>query len=140
MRGAKRSRPSRAGYSAPRVSLLTSDDLFLFNQGTHYRLHDKLGAHVVSGATSFAVWAPNATAVSVIGDWNSWRPGRDPLVPRGSSGIWESTVAGIGHGARYKFAITGRDGVTRDKADPFAARAEHPPATAAVGWQAHDEG
>jgi 1,4-alpha-glucan branching enzyme len=123
------------------VSLLTSDDLFLFNQGTHYRLHDKLGAHVVSGGTYFAVWAPNARAVSVIGDWNSWHGGRDRLVARASSGIWEATVAGIGHGARYKFAITGPDGVVRDKADPFATRAEHPPATASIVWHAqHDWG
>ncbi|HEX4421683.1 MAG TPA: 1,4-alpha-glucan branching protein GlgB [Kofleriaceae bacterium] len=118
-------------------SLLTADDLFLFNQGTHHRLYDKLGAHVVDGGTYFAVWAPNATAVSVIGDWNSWRGGRDPLMPRESSGIWEGTIAGVGHGARYKLAIVGPDGVSRDKADPFAARAEHPPATASVVWQPH---
>jgi 1,4-alpha-glucan branching enzyme len=118
------------------TSLLTTDDLFLFNQGTHYRLYDKLGAHVVDGGTYFAVWAPNATAVSVIGDWNTWLGGRDPLTPRASSGIWEGVVPGIGHGARYKFAIAGPDGVVRDKADPFAARAEHPPATASIVWQA----
>jgi 1,4-alpha-glucan branching enzyme len=121
------------------TSLLTPDDLFLFNQGTHYRLYEKLGAHVVSGGTYFAVWAPNATAVSVIGDWNGWRSGRDSLTPRASSGIWEGVVPGIGHGARYKFAITGSDGVTRDKADPFAARAEHPPATASIVWQTNYE-
>src|ERR1051325_8983740 len=126
MRGAKRSRPSRAGYSAPRVSLLTSDDLFLFNQGTHYRLHEKLGAHVVAGGTYFAVWAPNARAVSVIGDWNHWRAGEHALAPRESSGIWEGVIADVGHGVRYKFAIVGPDGGTREKADPFATRAEHP--------------
>jgi 1,4-alpha-glucan branching enzyme len=82
------------------------------------------------------VWAPNARAVSVIGDWNGWRGGRDPLAPRESSGIWEGVLPGISHGARYKFAIVGPDGVARDKADPFAARAEHPPATASVVWQA----
>ena len=121
-------------------SLLTADDLFLFNQGTHYRLYDKLGAHVMEGGgTYFAVWAPNAKAVSVIGDWNNWRGGRDKLVARESSGIWEGVVAGIGHGARYKFAIVGPDGVSRDKADPFAARAEHPPATASVVWRAQHE-
>ncbi|HET9624099.1 MAG TPA: alpha-amylase family glycosyl hydrolase, partial [Kofleriaceae bacterium] len=120
-------------------SLLTADDLYWFNQGTHYRLYEKLGAHVVDGGTWFAVWAPNATAVSVIGDWNGWKPGRDPLAPRGSSGIWEGGVAKIGHGARYKFAITGPDGVVRDKADPCAARAEHPPATASVVWHARHE-
>jgi 1,4-alpha-glucan branching enzyme len=116
--------------------VLTSDDLFLFNQGTHYRLYDKLGAHVVANGTHFAVWAPNARAVSVIGDWNGWRSGADPLVALESSGIWTATLAGVGHGTRYKFSITGPDGQTRDKADPFAARAEHPPATASVVWNA----
>jgi 1,4-alpha-glucan branching enzyme len=129
-------RPRRAQVFSDHVkSLLTADDLFLFNQGTHYRLYDKLGAHVVEGGTYFAVWAPNARAVSVIGDWNGWRAGRDRLVPRETSGIWEGVVPSIGHGARYKFAIVGPDGVTRDKADPFATRAEHPPATASVVWQ-----
>ncbi|MEP6864416.1 MAG: 1,4-alpha-glucan branching protein GlgB [Deltaproteobacteria bacterium] len=116
--------------------MLTSDDLFLFNQGTHYRLYDKLGAHVVANGTHFAVWAPNARAVSLIGDWNGWRAGADPLEPLQSSGIWTTTLANVGHGTRYKFAITGPDGHTRDKADPFAARAEHPPATASVVWNA----
>jgi 1,4-alpha-glucan branching enzyme len=120
-------------------SLLSADDLFLFNQGTHYRLYEKLGAHVVEGGTYFAVWAPNARAVSVIGDWNGWRGGKDRLVARESSGIWEGVVPSIGHGARYKFAIVGPDNVTRDKADPFATRAEHPPATASVVWQAQHE-
>jgi 1,4-alpha-glucan branching enzyme len=120
-------------------AVLTSDDLFLFNQGTHYRLYDKLGAHVVPGGTYFAVWAPNAHAVSVIGDWNGWRADANPLAVREQSGIWEATIPGIGHGARYKFAIVGADHVKRDKADPFAARSEHPPATASVVWQAHHE-
>jgi 1,4-alpha-glucan branching enzyme len=117
------------------MSLLTSDDLFLFNQGTHFRLYDKLGAHVVHGGTEFAVWAPSATAVSVIGDWNGWVAGSDPMTPRESSGIWETHI-GVGHGQRYKYAITGPDGTTIEKADPFATRAEHPPATASIIWQA----
>ena len=70
-------------------SLLSSDDLHWFNQGTHYRLHDKLGAHLVPGGTYFAVWAPSATAVSVIGDWNGWRGGADALGARDHSGIWD---------------------------------------------------
>ncbi|MEO8548725.1 MAG: 1,4-alpha-glucan branching protein GlgB [Kofleriaceae bacterium] len=117
-------------------SVLTPDDLFLFNQGTHYRLYDKLGAHVVANGTYFAVWAPNARAVSVIGDWNGWQSGADSLQAVEASGIWATTVAGVGHGTRYKFAITGPDGQVRDKADPFAARAEHPPATASLVWRA----
>jgi 1,4-alpha-glucan branching enzyme len=116
-------------------SRLTADDLFLFNQGTHYRLYEKLGAHLGTGGTTFAVWAPNARAVSVIGDWNGWRAGADAMTPRESSGIWEATLPQAGHGTRYKFAITGPDGRTFDKADPFAARAEHPPATASIVWQ-----
>ena len=115
-------------------SLLTADDLFLFNQGTHYQLYRKLGAHVVEGGTYFAVWAPNARAVSVIGDWNHWRAGEHPLNPRESSGIWEGFVPRVGHGIRYKFAIVGPDGQKREKADPFATRAEHPPATASIIW------
>jgi 1,4-alpha-glucan branching enzyme len=118
-------------------SLLTADDLFLFNQGTHYRLHDKLGAHVVAGGTYFAVWAPSARAVSVVGDWNGWKVGADPLTPRESSGIWEGMVNDVGHGTRYKYAITAGDGRTFDKADPLASRAEHPPATASIVWQPH---
>jgi len=121
-------------------SLLTSDDLFLFNQGTHYKLYEKLGAHCIEGqGVAFAVWAPNAREVSVIGDWNGWHAGATPLRARDSSGIWEGTIPNIGHGARYKYAIVGPDGVTRDKADPFAARAEHPPATASLVWNARHE-
>ena len=120
-------------------SLLTADDLFLFNQGTHYRLYQKLGAHVVDGGTYFAVWAPNAKHVSVIGDHNHWRGGGDDLKPRESSGIWEGVVKSIGHGARYKYAIVGPDGHKREKSDPFAARTEHPPATASIVWQADHE-
>src|SRR6185295_472859 len=93
--GPRDSLPRRCWVSCAAVSLLTPDDLFLFNQGTHYRLYNKLGAHVVSGGTHFAVWAPNAAAVSVIGDWNGWRSGQDRLTPRESSGIWEATVPGI---------------------------------------------
>jgi 1,4-alpha-glucan branching enzyme len=116
--------------------VLTSDDLFLFNQGTHYRLYDKLGAHVVEGGTSFAVWAPNARSVAVIGDWNGWDPSSQPMEPMQSSGIWTLTIPNVGHGTRYKFAIVGPDGRAFDKADPFAARAEHAPATASIVWQA----
>jgi 1,4-alpha-glucan branching enzyme len=117
-------------------SLLTPDDLFLFNQGTHYRLYQKLGAHPVPGGVYFAVWAPSARAVSVTGDWNGWRAGADPLRPRESSGIWEGVIANVGHGTRYKYAITAPDGRTFDKADPMASRAEHPPTTASIVWQA----
>ncbi len=117
-------------------SLLDADDLFLFNQGTHYRLHEKLGAHLVDGGVYFAVWAPSARGVSVIGDWNGWAHGSSQLHARESSGIWEGVIKGVHHGTRYKFAIIGPDGQTFEKADPFATRAEHPPATASIVWQA----
>ena len=134
--------------SAGLFSLLSADDLHWFNQGTHYRLHDKLGAHPVTAGqrgvigdapatgTYFAVWAPDALEVSVIGDWNGWRGTADPLEMRERSGIWEGFVPGVGHGARYKFHLRARSGGTFDKADPFATRAEHPPATASVVWTA----
>ena len=83
-------------------SLLTNDDLFLFNEGSHYRLYLKLGSHLASvGGTDgvyFAVWAPNARYVSVVGDFNGWDRGSNPLGPRGQSGIWEGFVPGSGEG------------------------------------------
>jgi len=118
-------------------SALTDQDLYLFNEGSHLRLYDKLGAHPgeVGGVrgTRFAVWAPNAEAVSVAGDWNGWNRDRDALRPRGSSGIWEGFVAGVGPGAVYKYHLRSRHrGYRVDKADPFAFRHEVPPRTASV--------
>jgi 1,4-alpha-glucan branching enzyme len=118
-------------------SLLTPFDLHLFNEGTHGHLYEKLGAHLSAepeGAT-FAVWAPNADSVSVIGDFNSWDKGANQLHPREQSGIWEGFVPGVRHGALYKYHVHSR--VTRtgmDKADPFAAFAEAPPRQASVLW------
>jgi 1,4-alpha-glucan branching enzyme len=119
------------------TSLLTSQDLYLFNEGSHYRLYEKLGAHprVVQGVrgTSFAVWAPGAEYVAVIGDFNGWDPGAHRLYPRGESGIWEAFIPGLGPGAAYKFHVASRyHGYRADKADPFAFRYEVPPRTAAV--------
>ena len=90
------------------VSLLTSDDLYLFNEGTHGHLQDKLGAHPLEDGTVFAVWAPDAEAVSVVGEFNGWDRDAMPLRPRERSGIWEGFVQGVGHGALYKFHIRGR--------------------------------
>jgi 1,4-alpha-glucan branching enzyme len=117
------------------VSLLTDDDLHLFNEGTHLRLHDKLGAQVAEGGTWFAVWAPAAARVEVVGDWNDWAPDLAPLRPRRGSGIWEGFVPDVGDGALYKYRITTADGRTLLKADPLAFRAELPPATASVVWE-----
>jgi len=121
------------------VSLLTDDDIFLFNEGTHARLYERLGAHPMQAGgeagTHFAVWAPNAESVSVTGDFNGWNREADPLQPRASSGIWEGFVPGVGSGAVYKFHILARGtGYRVDKGDPFAAWWEVPPKTASVVW------
>src|SRR5256885_15159723 len=87
-----------------RVTRLGDDDLHYFNEGTHYQLYEKLGAHLITAGrtkgTYFAVWAPNAVYVSVIGDFNDWNPERHPLPARGKAGIWDGFVAGVGGGAR----------------------------------------
>jgi 1,4-alpha-glucan branching enzyme len=116
-------------------SLITEEDLFLFNEGRQFRLWDKLGAHPTTGGTQFAVWAPNAASVSVIGDHNGWDSRANPMRSRGSSGIWEGFVAGIGRGAVYKYHIRSRDSDYRvEKADPLAFTAEVAPKTASVVW------
>jgi 1,4-alpha-glucan branching enzyme len=122
-----------------RTSLLTDFDLYLFNEGTHARVYEKLGAHVtiVDGAAgvSFAVWAPNADAVSVIGDFNHWDPSATPLRARRSSGIWEGFVPGLKQGDIYKYSIKPRFSTQRlEKADPFGFAAELRPLTASVVW------
>ena len=120
-------------------SLLTDFDLYLFNEGTHVRVYDKLGAHVVTvdgtPGVVFSVWAPNADAVSVIGDFNNWDPDKNPLQPRQSSGIWEGFVPGLGQGTLYKYSIKPRFSPFRiEKADPFGFAAELRPNTASVVW------
>jgi len=116
------------------ASLLSDGDLHLFNEGSHLRLYDHLGAHLVEGGTHFAVWAPNANGVTVIGDWNGWDNGSQGLQLRGSSGIWEGFINGVGKGHKYKFHIEGQNGFRVDKADPLAFHAETPPKTASVVW------
>jgi 1,4-alpha-glucan branching enzyme len=117
-------------------SRLGDDDLYLFNEGSHRRLADRLGAHRKGkrGGYSFGVWAPNAIAVNVIGDFNSWNGGESPLQPRGSSGIWEGVVSNAKQGQIYKYEITTRNGLVLEKADPFAFCTETPPQTGSVLW------
>jgi 1,4-alpha-glucan branching enzyme len=122
------------------TSLITPDDLHYFAEGTHGSLASVLGSHprTVAGVdgTTFAVWAPNAESVSVIGDFNGWDRGRQPLAAIAGSGIWEGFVPGVGHGAVYKYHVVSRHGGYRvDKADPLALCAEEPPKTASVVWQ-----
>jgi len=121
------------------VSMLGDDDLFLFNEGSHYRLSEKLGAHpiVVDGVegTYFAVWAPNARQVSVMGEFNGWHGSNHPLCPKGQSGIWEGFIPGVAKGTIYKYhLVSHRWGYRVEKADPFAFYAETPPKTASVVW------
>jgi 1,4-alpha-glucan branching enzyme len=121
------------------VSLLSADDVYLFNEGSHFRLYDKMGAHVIRGAgeqgTYCAVWAPNAEHVSLIGKFNAWDRARNPLRPRGDSGIWEGFTPGLGHGAVYKYHVATRyHGYNVDKADPYAFYAEVAPNTASIVW------
>jgi 1,4-alpha-glucan branching enzyme len=122
------------------VSLLTEHDIYLFKQGRHFRLYDKLGAHVhvaegIAGV-HFAVWAPNARRVAVIGDFNGWRAEAHPLFPRqDDSGIWEGFIPGVSRGARYKYHLTSQHGNYQvEKTDPFARHTEVPPRTASVVW------
>ena len=119
-------------------SLLTEDDLYLFNEGSHFHLYEKLGSHsvVVNGVegTYFAVWAPNTHYVSVIGDFNEWNPGSHPLTARGASGIWEGFIPDINKGNIYKYHIASRSGYVVEKADPVALAYEVPPKKAAVVW------
>ena len=121
------------------VSQLSDRDLYLFNEGSHYRIYDKLGAHLATSGgetgTSFAVWAPNAREVSVIGSFNHWNPRTHPLRPRGSSGIWEGFIAGVGKGSLYKYHIESHHhGYRADKTDPIGFFQEKPPRTASVVW------
>jgi 1,4-alpha-glucan branching enzyme len=121
---------------------LTEHDIYLFREGTHVRAFEKLGAHPLARqpdrepGTHFAVWAPNAASVSVVGDFNGWNPSAHPLTARAdSSGIWQAFLPGVQAGALYKYHIVSRHaGYTVDKADPFAFYCETPPRTASVVW------
>ncbi|MFO7778795.1 MAG: 1,4-alpha-glucan branching protein GlgB [Nitriliruptoraceae bacterium] len=124
------------------TSLITDDDLFLFNEGTHLRLWEKLGAHPTIDADGvpgvhFAVWAPNAREITVIGDFNGWDAGsvEGRMAARGVSGIWEAFVPGAKAGDGYKFHIVSHQGGRAvDKADPYAVHTETPPLTASKVW------
>jgi 1,4-alpha-glucan branching enzyme len=140
--------PCRAPASLPfemltareaEAHLLTEEDIRLFQAGTHFRLYDKLGAHPMTVAgvrgMQFAVWAPNAETVSVIGDFCQWNPGAHPLHRIDNCGIWQGFVPQAKPGHFYKYHVVSRPhGQRTDKADPFAFRSETPPKNASVIW------
>jgi 1,4-alpha-glucan branching enzyme len=118
-------------------------DVHLAAEGRHEDIYERLGAHVremdaVTG-TSFAVWAPSAKAVSVVGDFNSWDGRLHPMRSLGSSGIWEIFLPGVEEGAAYKYEILTQSGEIRMKADPFAFATQHPPRTDSVVFRSHHE-
>jgi 1,4-alpha-glucan branching enzyme len=118
-------------------TLVTEDDIWRFNEGTHYELWKTLGSHTVhvggEFGVAFAVWAPNAETVAVMGDFNQWNTKTHLLTLRGNSGIWEGVIPRLSEGDCYKYHIVSRvDGYTVDKADPFAVCHETPPRQASI--------
>ncbi|WP_353777614.1 1,4-alpha-glucan branching protein GlgB [Winogradskyella sp. 3972H.M.0a.05] len=124
-------------------SLFTDFDIDLFKGGKHYKLYEKFGSHILTvdgvEGTYFAVWAPSAKAVSVIGDFNYWIEGEHPLNVRwDESGIWEGFIPNVGKGSIYKYKIQSHhNDIKTEKADPYARRCEHPPKTASIVWDSN---
>ena len=118
------------------LGFITEVDRYLFGNGTHYEIYEKLGAHPVNckgkDGMYFAVWAPHAKAVSVVGDFNGWDPDANPMTVLEDSGIYETFVPSLSVGELYKFAITTKTGKVLFKADPYAFSAEYRPGTASV--------
>jgi 1,4-alpha-glucan branching enzyme len=114
-------------------------DLHLVGEGRHEQLYEKLGAHVTGEGVTFAVWAPNAAKVSVVGEWNGWDGRVSPMEQRGVSGIWETLVADAPEGALYRYEITTREGHSLLKSDPYAFAAEKPPGNASRIFRSRHE-
>lgn len=122
--------------------MISREDLYLFNEGNHAHLYRVLGAHPVIEAGKivgfhFAVWAPNAKQVNVIGDFNGWNPQSHALRPIDNSGIWAGFIADVGKNVIYKYRIVSHTGAELEKADPFAFYSEQSPATASITWQSN---
>lgn len=131
--------PVNKKKSSQDFSLLTDEDLHLFNEGNHFCLYEKLGAHCmkVDGESGvyFAVWAPNAEKVHVIGDFNGWNRRAHPLNPKQQSGIWEGFLSGVKKGDIYKYYIqSNHHGIKTEKADPFSFYSEVPLKSGSIVW------
>jgi len=118
------------------MGFITEVDRYLYNNGRHYEIYEKLGAHPENyegnDGVYFAVWAPHGSQVSVVGDFNGWDPEANPMTQLADSGIWEAFVSGLSVGELYKYAITTRSGKILFKADPYAFQSEYRPQTASV--------
>lgn len=130
---------SNVNYGVQQYSKFTDFDVLLFKSGKHFKLYEKLGSHVVEHngivGTYFAVWAPNANYVSVIGNFNHWDKASHPLFVRwDQTGIWEGFIPQVGNGEAYKYFINSTTSEDLEKADPFALKSEEPPRTASIVW------
>ncbi|HHZ03815.1 1,4-alpha-glucan branching protein GlgB [Acetomicrobium hydrogeniformans] len=123
------------------TSPFTDMDIYLFKEGNHFRLYEKLGAHLCNSGVRFATWAPNAKSVSVIGEFNNWDKKAHPLSPRqDETGIWEGFIEGIDSGTLYKYHIVSNyNNYEVDKGDPYAFYWERPPKTASIVWDLNYE-
>jgi 1,4-alpha-glucan branching enzyme len=142
--GAARASEGGGFAGAGAGQLLGELDLYLVGEGRHEQVYEKLGAHVTDDGVAFAVWAPNAAKVSVVGEWNAWDGRANAMEQRGVSGIWETVVAGVPEGALYRYELTTREGHLLLKSDPYAFAAELPPGNASRvfrsrhEWRDHD--
>ena len=118
------------------TGIISEMDRYLFGNGTHYEIYEKLGAHPMTykgkSGIYFAVWAPHAASVSVVGDFNRWDPEANPMKALETSGIYECFVPELGTGELYKYAITTTAGKVLFKADPYAFKCEYRPGTASI--------
>jgi 1,4-alpha-glucan branching enzyme len=119
--------------SAPTNHSLSSFELHLHSEGTHHESYRMLGAHLFPEGVRFAVWAPNAEQVSVIGNFNEWDRDSHPMQHR-DGGVWELFIPGLAPGEHYKYCVTAKDGLQQEKADPYAFFAETTPRTASIVW------
>lgn len=129
-------------YTFPPI--LSDYDLHLFAESNHHHIFDKLGAHPITfhgvEGVSFAVWAPNAKRVSVMGDFNQWHGSQYPMRNRGTTGVWEIFIPHIGPNTPYKYEIKAQSGEVISKSDPYAFYAEHRPKTASIVYNLTDDG